>query len=123
MVGPQSSSEPKPSCYLRAALFTVFFFGFAFADFIGSPQQTSSCVSQPHSSHTVTASPHKPHTSFSPFFTLQLLPRLQLQQQQPPALLAGASFGFIGFPQQLMLHSLQEQGLVTTTSAPQFSQK
>jgi hypothetical protein len=53
---------------------------------------------------------------------LQLLPRLQLQQQQPPALVAGASFGFIGLPQQVMLHSLHEQGLVMTNSAPQFSQ-
>jgi hypothetical protein len=122
MARPKSSSEPKPSCYLRATLLTTFFFGFAFADFIGSPQQTSSCVSQPHSSHTVTASPHKPHTSFSPFFMLQPLPRLQLQQQQPPALFAVASFGFIGLPQQVMLHSLHVQALVTVTSAPQFSQ-
>jgi hypothetical protein len=105
-----------------AVFFATFFFGFAFAVFIGSPQQTSSCVSQPHSSHTVTASPHKPHTSFSPFFILQLLYRLQLQQQQPPALFAGASFGFIGLPQQVMLHSSQVQALVTVTSAPQLSQ-
>jgi hypothetical protein len=53
---------------------------------------------------------------------LQLLPRLQLQQQQPPALFAGASFGFIGLLQQVMLHSLQVQALVTVTSAPQLSQ-
>jgi hypothetical protein len=73
VAGPKSSSEPKPSRYLRAALFAVFFFGLAFAGFIGSPQQTSSWVSQPHSSHTVTAKPHSPHTSLSPFFILNLL--------------------------------------------------
>jgi hypothetical protein len=37
-------------------------------------------------------------------------------------LFAGASFGFIGLPQQVTLHSLQVQALVTVTSAPQRSQ-
>jgi hypothetical protein len=37
-------------------------------------------------------------------------------------LFAGASFGFIGLPQQVTLHSLQVQALVTVTSTPQLSQ-
>jgi len=46
----------------------------------------------------------------------------QPQRRQPQSLGADTCFGFIGLPQQVMLHSLQVQDLVMTTSAPQLSQ-
>lgn len=56
------------SGYFRFTFFAGFLFGLGFVIFIGVPQQTSSSVSQPHASQTVTARPHERHTSMSPFF-------------------------------------------------------